>query len=71
MAVHAHDKATHRHAAALRHCPCSYGEAVRQCCLVGGADPNGTASGDPTDLRFDRPKFRARPTGLSLSSART
>eukprot|EP00965_Chrysotila_dentata_P255847 6212359-Pleurochrysis_carterae.AAC.2 len=23
--------------------------------LVGGADPNGTASGDPTDLRSNRP----------------
>eukprot|EP00965_Chrysotila_dentata_P259762 6213670-Pleurochrysis_carterae.AAC.1 len=23
--------------------------------LVGGADLNGTASGDPTDLRFNRP----------------
>eukprot|EP00965_Chrysotila_dentata_P122630 4053329-Pleurochrysis_carterae.AAC.1 len=31
--------------------------------LVGGADLNGTASGDPTDLRFDRP-CRASPTGL-------
>eukprot|EP00965_Chrysotila_dentata_P112851 3728833-Pleurochrysis_carterae.AAC.1 len=32
--------------------------------LVGGADPNGTASGDPIDLRFNRP-YRASPTGLS------
>eukprot|EP00965_Chrysotila_dentata_P152474 5039037-Pleurochrysis_carterae.AAC.4 len=31
--------------------------------LVGGADVNGTASGDPTDLRFDRP-YRSSPTGL-------
>eukprot|EP00965_Chrysotila_dentata_P233983 6199912-Pleurochrysis_carterae.AAC.3 len=31
--------------------------------LVGGADPNGTAPGDPTDLRFDRP-YMASPTGL-------
>eukprot|EP00965_Chrysotila_dentata_P254268 6211819-Pleurochrysis_carterae.AAC.1 len=31
--------------------------------LVGGADLNGTASGDPTSLRFDRPN-RASPTGL-------
>eukprot|EP00965_Chrysotila_dentata_P064867 2149820-Pleurochrysis_carterae.AAC.2 len=23
--------------------------------LVGGGDVNGTASGDPTDLRFNRP----------------
>eukprot|EP00965_Chrysotila_dentata_P094016 3107249-Pleurochrysis_carterae.AAC.2 len=35
--------------------------------LVGGADPNGTASGDPTDLRFNRP-YRASPTGLGPSS---
>eukprot|EP00965_Chrysotila_dentata_P076481 2525569-Pleurochrysis_carterae.AAC.1 len=32
--------------------------------LVGGADLSGTASGDPTDLRFDRP-YRASPTGLT------
>eukprot|EP00965_Chrysotila_dentata_P110492 3650875-Pleurochrysis_carterae.AAC.1 len=31
--------------------------------LVGGADFNGTASGDSTDLRFDRP-YWASPTGL-------
>eukprot|EP00965_Chrysotila_dentata_P181807 6001788-Pleurochrysis_carterae.AAC.1 len=31
--------------------------------LVGGADLNGTASGDPTDIRFNRP-YRASPTGL-------
>eukprot|EP00965_Chrysotila_dentata_P007583 246894-Pleurochrysis_carterae.AAC.1 len=31
----------------------------------GGADLNGTASGDPTDLRFNRPN-RASPTGLTL-----
>eukprot|EP00965_Chrysotila_dentata_P176290 5821199-Pleurochrysis_carterae.AAC.1 len=31
--------------------------------LVGGADLNGTASGDPTDLRFNR-LYRASPTGL-------
>eukprot|EP00965_Chrysotila_dentata_P062881 2083023-Pleurochrysis_carterae.AAC.6 len=31
--------------------------------LVGGADPNGTASGYPTDLWFNRP-YRASPTGL-------
>eukprot|EP00965_Chrysotila_dentata_P071282 2355434-Pleurochrysis_carterae.AAC.1 len=40
--------------------------------LVGGADLNGTASGDQTDLRFDRP-YRASPTGLGsggLSQAR-
>eukprot|EP00965_Chrysotila_dentata_P153275 5065818-Pleurochrysis_carterae.AAC.2 len=30
--------------------------------LVGGKDLNGTASGDPTDLRFNRP-YRASPTG--------
>eukprot|EP00965_Chrysotila_dentata_P234795 6200384-Pleurochrysis_carterae.AAC.1 len=33
--------------------------------LVGGADLNGTASGDSTDLRFNRP-YRASPTGLSI-----
>eukprot|EP00965_Chrysotila_dentata_P259811 6213688-Pleurochrysis_carterae.AAC.1 len=33
--------------------------------LVKGADLNGTASGDPTDLRFNRP-YRASPTGLHL-----
>eukprot|EP00965_Chrysotila_dentata_P233493 6199609-Pleurochrysis_carterae.AAC.9 len=32
---------------------------------MGGADLNGTASGDPTDLRFNRP-YRAIPTGLYL-----
>eukprot|EP00965_Chrysotila_dentata_P234711 6200339-Pleurochrysis_carterae.AAC.1 len=32
--------------------------------LVGGADLNGTASGDPSDLRFNHP-YRASPTGLS------
>eukprot|EP00965_Chrysotila_dentata_P044778 1488414-Pleurochrysis_carterae.AAC.3 len=31
--------------------------------FVGRADLNGTASGDPTNLRFDRP-CRASPTGL-------
>eukprot|EP00965_Chrysotila_dentata_P036909 1228299-Pleurochrysis_carterae.AAC.1 len=31
--------------------------------LVGGADLNGTASGDPTDVRFNHP-YRASPTGL-------
>eukprot|EP00965_Chrysotila_dentata_P240586 6203794-Pleurochrysis_carterae.AAC.6 len=35
--------------------------------LVGGADLNGTASNDPTDLRFNRP-YRASPTGLKLAS---
>eukprot|EP00965_Chrysotila_dentata_P257580 6212933-Pleurochrysis_carterae.AAC.2 len=34
--------------------------------LVGGADLNGTASGDPTDLRFNR-SYRASPTGLHLT----
>eukprot|EP00965_Chrysotila_dentata_P063060 2089022-Pleurochrysis_carterae.AAC.1 len=33
--------------------------------LMGGVDLNGTASGDPTNLRFDRP-YRASPTGLYL-----
>eukprot|EP00965_Chrysotila_dentata_P259208 6213478-Pleurochrysis_carterae.AAC.1 len=33
--------------------------------LVGGADLNGTASGDPTDLPFNHP-YRASPTGLTL-----
>eukprot|EP00965_Chrysotila_dentata_P210312 6185815-Pleurochrysis_carterae.AAC.1 len=33
--------------------------------LVGGNDPNSTASGDPTNLRFDRP-YGASPIGLSL-----
>eukprot|EP00965_Chrysotila_dentata_P193547 6175835-Pleurochrysis_carterae.AAC.1 len=32
--------------------------------LVGGADLNGMASGDPTDLRFNR-LYRASPTGLA------
>eukprot|EP00965_Chrysotila_dentata_P252580 6210761-Pleurochrysis_carterae.AAC.3 len=36
--------------------------------LVGGADLNGTASGDPTDLRFNRP-CRASPTGLYVGYA--
>eukprot|EP00965_Chrysotila_dentata_P072622 2399531-Pleurochrysis_carterae.AAC.2 len=31
-----------------------------------GADLDGTASGDPTDFRFDRP-YRASPTGLVLA----
>eukprot|EP00965_Chrysotila_dentata_P065188 2160760-Pleurochrysis_carterae.AAC.5 len=31
--------------------------------LVGGADLHGTASGDPTDLRFNRP-YKASSTGL-------
>eukprot|EP00965_Chrysotila_dentata_P022116 732080-Pleurochrysis_carterae.AAC.1 len=31
--------------------------------LVGGADLNGTAFGDPNDLRFNHP-YRASPTGL-------
>eukprot|EP00965_Chrysotila_dentata_P239955 6203399-Pleurochrysis_carterae.AAC.1 len=31
--------------------------------LVGGADRNGIASGDPTNLRFDRP-YRASSTSL-------
>eukprot|EP00965_Chrysotila_dentata_P111296 3679945-Pleurochrysis_carterae.AAC.1 len=35
--------------------------------LVGGADLNGTASGDPTNLRSERPPYRGSPTGLSLS----
>eukprot|EP00965_Chrysotila_dentata_P007139 232741-Pleurochrysis_carterae.AAC.1 len=35
--------------------------------LVGGADLNGAASGDPTDLRFDR-SYRASPTGLLLTA---
>eukprot|EP00965_Chrysotila_dentata_P209361 6185244-Pleurochrysis_carterae.AAC.1 len=35
--------------------------------LVGGADLNGTASDDPTDLWFDRP-YRASPTGLKIAS---
>eukprot|EP00965_Chrysotila_dentata_P205685 6183102-Pleurochrysis_carterae.AAC.1 len=34
--------------------------------LVGGADLNGAASGDPTDLRFDR-SYRASPTRLKRS----
>eukprot|EP00965_Chrysotila_dentata_P193199 6175605-Pleurochrysis_carterae.AAC.2 len=34
--------------------------------LVGGADLNGTASGDPTDLRFDHPSYRTSPTGAYL-----
>eukprot|EP00965_Chrysotila_dentata_P054885 1822214-Pleurochrysis_carterae.AAC.3 len=33
--------------------------------LVGGADLNGTASSDSTDLRFNRP-YRARPTGFKM-----
>eukprot|EP00965_Chrysotila_dentata_P039187 1302559-Pleurochrysis_carterae.AAC.1 len=37
--------------------------------LVGGADLNGTASGDPSDLRFDRP-YRASPTGLIIGLRR-
>eukprot|EP00965_Chrysotila_dentata_P169954 5609997-Pleurochrysis_carterae.AAC.3 len=32
--------------------------------LVGSTDLTGTASGVPTDLRFDR-LYRANPTGLS------
>eukprot|EP00965_Chrysotila_dentata_P077352 2554145-Pleurochrysis_carterae.AAC.1 len=36
--------------------------------LAGGAHLNGTASGDQTDLRFDRPS-RASPTGVSLSES--
>eukprot|EP00965_Chrysotila_dentata_P174690 5766581-Pleurochrysis_carterae.AAC.2 len=32
--------------------------------LVGGADLNGTASGDPTDLRFNR-LYKASPTVLT------
>eukprot|EP00965_Chrysotila_dentata_P157625 5207355-Pleurochrysis_carterae.AAC.1 len=35
--------------------------------LVGGTDLNGTASGNPTDLRFKRP-YRASPTELIVSS---
>eukprot|EP00965_Chrysotila_dentata_P239774 6203303-Pleurochrysis_carterae.AAC.4 len=35
--------------------------------LVGGADCKGTASSDPTDLRFDR-RYRASPTGLCLDN---
>eukprot|EP00965_Chrysotila_dentata_P034477 1147372-Pleurochrysis_carterae.AAC.1 len=35
--------------------------------LVGGADLNGAASGDPTDLRFDRP-YRESPTGLLMDT---
>eukprot|EP00965_Chrysotila_dentata_P169953 5609997-Pleurochrysis_carterae.AAC.2 len=40
IAVHADVLATHGHAAALRHCPCSYGEAVRQRCVcdIEGTD---------------------------------
>eukprot|EP00965_Chrysotila_dentata_P254569 6211922-Pleurochrysis_carterae.AAC.2 len=38
--------------------------------LVGGADLNGTASGDPTDLRFNHP-YRASPTGLHVARKRT
>eukprot|EP00965_Chrysotila_dentata_P234496 6200211-Pleurochrysis_carterae.AAC.1 len=34
--------------------------------LVGGADLHGKASGDPTNLRFNRP-YRASPTGLLKS----
>eukprot|EP00965_Chrysotila_dentata_P245954 6206871-Pleurochrysis_carterae.AAC.1 len=34
MALHADDLAKRRHAAAVRHCPCLYGEAVRQRCKV-------------------------------------
>eukprot|EP00965_Chrysotila_dentata_P065731 2178006-Pleurochrysis_carterae.AAC.1 len=33
--------------------------------LVGGADLNGTAFGDPTNLRFDR-LYRASPIGQSM-----
>eukprot|EP00965_Chrysotila_dentata_P036409 1212411-Pleurochrysis_carterae.AAC.3 len=33
--------------------------------LAGGADLNGTASGDLTDLRFNHP-YRACPSGLAL-----
>eukprot|EP00965_Chrysotila_dentata_P261251 6214195-Pleurochrysis_carterae.AAC.2 len=36
--------------------------------LMGGADLNGTASGEPTDLQFDRP-YRASPTGVRLQHA--
>eukprot|EP00965_Chrysotila_dentata_P004751 155218-Pleurochrysis_carterae.AAC.2 len=32
--------------------------------FVGGTDLNGTASGNPTDLRFERP-HGASPTGLA------
>eukprot|EP00965_Chrysotila_dentata_P257131 6212777-Pleurochrysis_carterae.AAC.3 len=35
---------------------------------VGGADLNGTASDETTDLGIDRP-YRASPTGLLLTSS--
>eukprot|EP00965_Chrysotila_dentata_P257919 6213045-Pleurochrysis_carterae.AAC.2 len=38
--------------------------------LVGGADRNGKADGDPTDLRSNRP-YRASPTGLAMPMAGT
>eukprot|EP00965_Chrysotila_dentata_P004907 160695-Pleurochrysis_carterae.AAC.1 len=61
MALHADGLVRHGHAAVLRHRPYSYGKTVRQRCYLiiddaarDGADLNGTASGVPTDLRFDR-----------------
>eukprot|EP00965_Chrysotila_dentata_P171630 5664156-Pleurochrysis_carterae.AAC.1 len=39
--------------------------------LVGDADPNGTASGDPTDLRFDRPYRANSPIGLPAAAGRS
>eukprot|EP00965_Chrysotila_dentata_P014578 483010-Pleurochrysis_carterae.AAC.1 len=38
--------------------------------LVGGADLNGNASGDPTDLWFNRP-YTASPTGLLMGLVST
>eukprot|EP00965_Chrysotila_dentata_P208273 6184607-Pleurochrysis_carterae.AAC.2 len=36
--------------------------------LVGGANLHSTASGDPADLRYNRP-YRASPTGLELAES--